>query len=42
MEFTNENEEEILKVLEHQKTRRGEYREYNYKRVLLMKKLINL
>ena len=32
LEFTNENEEEILKVLEQLKTRRGEYREYNYKR----------
>lgn len=32
LEFTNENKEEIEKVLEQLRTKKGEYREYNYKR----------
>lgn len=32
LEFTTENVEDIKKVLKQLKTRRGEYREYNYKR----------
>ncbi len=32
LEFTNETKEEVEKVLKQLKTRKGEYREYNYKR----------
>lgn len=32
LEFTNENIDEIKKVLKQLKTKKGEYREYNYKR----------
>lgn len=32
LEFTTETIEDIKKVLKHLKTRKGEYREYNYKR----------
>lgn len=32
LEFTNETKEEVEKVLKQLKTKKGEYREYNYKR----------
>lgn len=32
LEFTNENMEEMEKILKQLKTRKGDYREYNYKR----------
>lgn len=32
LEFTTENEDEILKILKQCKTKKGEYREYNYRR----------